>query len=79
VRRTLRFSVAAGAVAAMATVWLLFGSRDLSVTVNGTLGGLVSIASRCVFVPPAAALVGGAISGVVFVSEVGPVDRNGTG
>ena len=75
----MRSSVGAGAAAGMAAVWLLFGSCDLSVTMKATVGGLVAIGGRCVFVPPAAALMGGAISGVVFVSGIGLVDRDGAG
>ena len=63
----------------MATVWLLFGSCDLSVGAASLLAGLVAIASPCVFVLPAAAVMGGAISGVVFVSGIGLVDRDGAG
>jgi len=59
----MRSSVGAGAVAPMATVWLLLGSRDLSVAMNATLGGLVAIVSRCVLVRGAAALMGAGFRG----------------
>jgi len=61
--RSSRSSVGAGAVAPMATVWLLLGSRDLSVAMNATLGGLVAIVSRCVLVRGAAALMGAGFRG----------------
>jgi len=68
-------SAAAGAVVAMATVWLLFGSPDLSMTMNGALAGLVAITAPCAFVSPAAALAIGSIAGVVVVGGVALLDR----
>ena len=68
-------SAAAGAVVAMATVWLLFGSPDLSMTINGALAGLVAITAPCAFVSPAAALAIGSVAGVIVVAGVALLDR----
>ena len=67
----------AGAIAAMVTVWLLFGKPDLSMTMNGALAGLVAITAPCAFVSPAAALAIGAVGGVIVVLGVALLDRVG--
>ena len=68
-------AAAAGAITAMVTVWGLFGKPDLSMTMNGALAGLVAITAPCAFVAPWAAIVIGAIGGVVVVLGVSLLDR----
>ncbi len=70
-------AAAAGAVMAMITVWVLFGKPDLSMTMNGALAGLVAITAPCAFVDPWAAIVIGAIGGVIVVLGVALLDRVG--
>jgi len=65
----------AGAVTAMATVWVVFGKPDLSMTMNGALAGLVAITAPCAFVAPWAALAIGATGGVLVVAGVALLDR----
>lgn len=68
-------SAAAGAISAMVVVWLLYGKPDLSMTMNGALAGLVAITAPCAFVQPWAALVIGAIGGVIVVFGVAFMDK----
>ena len=66
-----------GAIAAMLMVWKMFGKPDLSMTMNGALAGLVAITAPCAFVSGAAALVIGAVAGVVVVLGVALLDKIG--
>ena len=68
-------SAAAGTVVAMVTVWTISGKPDLSMTMNGALAGLVAITAPCAVVSPAAAVVIGAVSGIVIVLGVLLLDK----
>ncbi len=68
-------AAAAGAVAAMITVWIIFGKPDLSMTMNGALAGLVAITAGCAFVNPPSAILIGAVGGVIVVMGVSLLDR----
>ncbi|MFH1732221.1 MAG: ammonium transporter [Planctomycetota bacterium] len=70
-------SACTGAVSAMVAVWVLFGKPDLSMTMNGALAGLVAITAPCAFVSPSAALVIGAVAGVLVVFGVRLLDGIG--
>jgi Amt family ammonium transporter len=70
-------AAAAGAIAAMITIWLIGGKPDLSMTMNGCLAGLVAITASCAFVAPWASLVIGAIGGVIVVLGALLLDRIG--
>ncbi len=70
-------AAAAGAIAAMMTVWLLYGKPDLSMTMNGALAGLVAITAPCAFVDPWAAIAIGTIGGMLVVAGVALLDKVG--
>lgn len=64
---TTTLAAAAGATAAMLTTWLKFGRPDLSMTLNGTLAGLVAITAPCASVSTGSAVIIGLIGGVLVV------------
>lgn len=68
-------AAAAGAVTAMVMVWIMFGKPDLSMTMNGVLAGLVAVTAPCAFVSPPAAVLIGAVGGVIVVLGVALLDR----
>ncbi|KGR90009.1 ammonium transporter [Ureibacillus massiliensis 4400831 = CIP 108448 = CCUG 49529] len=62
-----QLAAGAGAVAAMFTVWAVTGKADVPTTLNGALAGLVAITASCGFVEPWAAVIIGAIGGIMVV------------
>jgi Amt family ammonium transporter len=68
-------AAAAGTVAAMILSWLLFKKPDLSMTLNGTLGGLVGVTASCNQVSYGAAMLIGAIAGALVVGGALLLDR----
>jgi Amt family ammonium transporter len=59
----------------MFTAWILLGKPDFSMIVNGCLAGLVAITAPCAWVTPNAALLIGAIAGVIVVFAVLMFDK----
>ena len=72
---TTTLAAGAGAVVAMGISWWRYGSSDLSLTLNGVLGGLVAITAGTATVDPWAAVVIGAIAGAVIIFGVELLDR----
>ncbi|MCP3659227.1 MAG: ammonium transporter [Bacteroidetes bacterium] len=68
-------AAASGGIMAMITVWRMFGKPDLSMSMNGSLAGLVAITAPCAFVEPWAAIVIGGIGGVLVVLAVVMLDK----
>jgi len=68
-------AAAAGGITAMITVWKMFGKPDLSMAMNGALAGLVAITAPCAFVEPWAAIIIGAIGGIIVILGVVLLDR----
>jgi Amt family ammonium transporter len=68
-------AAAMGGVFAMITVWAVFGKPDLSMAMNGALAGLVAITAPCAFVDPWAAIVIGALGGVIVIFGVVLLDK----
>jgi Amt family ammonium transporter len=68
---------AAGLLGAFVTAWFVIGKPDLSMMLNGAIGGLVAITAACAFVAPWAAIVIGLGAGVVVVLGVLLVERIG--
>ena len=72
---TTNVAAAAGALGAVLTSWLVIKKPDLSMMLNGAIAALVAITAASGFVAPWAAIVIGAIAGVVAVLGVLAVER----
>ena len=67
---TTALAAAAGAVAAFATSYALFKSHDLSMVLNGILGGLVGITAGADLMSPGEAIIIGGVAGVIIPLSV---------
>ncbi|WP_195571573.1 ammonium transporter [Paenibacillus sp. 1001270B_150601_E10] len=74
---TTQLAAAAGAVAALLISWMVFGKADIPSMLNGVLAALVAITGACAFVEPWAALVIGAVAGVITFFTASWVERMG--
>ncbi len=68
-------SAAAGALAATFTAWAAFGKPDVTMALNGALGGLVAITAPCSTVTPVGAIWIGLLAGALVVISVTFIDR----
>ncbi|WDZ55711.1 ammonium transporter [Paenibacillus polymyxa] len=62
---TTNIAAAAGGVFALLVSWMVYGKADIPAMLNGVLAALVAITGSCAFVAPWAALVIGAVAGIV--------------
>jgi Amt family ammonium transporter len=63
-------AAAAGACTALFTSWIKFGKPEISMTLNGTLAGLVGITAPCYNVTPVSAVMIGGVAGVLVFFSV---------
>jgi len=68
-------AAAGGVVAALLFSKILFGKFDLSMSLNGAIGGLVSITAEPLAPTPELALLIGAIGGIIVVLSIILLDR----
>lgn len=74
---TTSLGAASGAFAAMLVTPLILKKADLSMALNGVLAGLVGITASADVLSPGAAMLVGAISGVIVVGSILFFDRIG--
>ncbi|MEM9916569.1 MAG: ammonium transporter [Bacteroidota bacterium] len=67
---TTSLAAAGGAIGAYFTSWGLFKSHDLSMVLNGVLGGLVGITAGADLMSPMEAIIIGAVAGVIIPFSV---------
>ena len=72
---TTDFAATTGAIAAMFLAYLYTKKWDVSMGMNGALGGLVAITAPCAFVTPLGALTIGAIAGAISFFGVELMER----
>ncbi|MGE3792906.1 MAG: ammonium transporter [Dehalococcoidia bacterium] len=72
---TTTLAATAGGTTAMFVSWIQHGKSDLSLTLNGLLGGLVAITAGCATLEPWAAIVAGAVAGILIVYGVLLLDK----
>jgi Amt family ammonium transporter len=72
---TTNLAAAAGGVSGALCAWTVLRKPDVSMTLNGVLAALVAITAASGFVAPWAAVVIGAVSGVIAVFGVIAVER----
>ncbi|MBK8506581.1 MAG: ammonium transporter [Saprospiraceae bacterium] len=72
---TTCLAAAAGAIGAFFTSYIMFKSHDLSMVLNGILGGLVGITAGADQMSPTAAIIIGAVAGVIIPISVVFFDR----
>ncbi|MGD9474809.1 MAG: ammonium transporter [Eubacteriaceae bacterium] len=72
---TTNLAAAAGGLTTMFLTWIRFGKPDISMTLNGVLGGLVAITAGCLVVTIWGAIVIGIIAGVVITFGIPFIDQ----
>jgi len=72
---TTTISAASGAVVALLAGWWMFGKPDLTMALNGVLGGLVAITANCDRVSQPAAVFIGGVGGLLVVAGIVLLDK----
>ncbi len=72
---TTNLAAAAAATVTMIFTWVRYGKPDVSMTLNGVLGGLVAITAGCDVVTPVGAVAIGVIAGIVMTMGIEIVDK----
>lgn len=72
---TTTLAAGAGGIVATLLSWIMFGKPDLSMGLNGILGGLVGITACCDCMSDWQAIIVGAVAGVLVVAGVLLLDK----
>lgn len=72
---TTNLSAVAATVCVLAITWIRYGKPDVSMTLNGSLAGLVAITAGCDYVSNYSALLIGVIAGLIVVAVVEFLDK----
>jgi ammonium transporter, Amt family len=67
---TTNMAAATGGIAATIVAWIYLSKPDLSMIINGILGGLVAITAPCAFVSVTSAAIIGAVAGTIVIFAV---------
>lgn len=67
---TTHLAAAAGALSGLFGAWVFLGKPDIAMMLNGVLAALVAITASCAYVEPWAAVVIGAVAGLVMLGTV---------
>lgn len=72
---TTNIAAAVSTTATMIFTWIKYGKPDVSMTLNGSLAGLVAITAGCSAVDPWAAAIIGLFAGILVVVAVEAIDK----
>ena len=72
---TTNMAAAVASIAVMVLTWIRYKKPDVSMTLNGSLAGLVAITAGCDAVSPLGAAIIGLIAGVVVVLAIEFIDK----
>lgn len=72
---TTNMAAAVASIATMCLTWIRYKKPDVSMTLNGSLAGLVAITAGCDVVSPLGAAIIGLIAGIVIVFAVELFDK----
>jgi Amt family ammonium transporter len=72
---TTNLAAATGVTFTMIITWLRYGKPDVSMTLNGALGGLVGITAGCDVVSPVGAMVIGLLASIALVVAIEFIDK----
>src|SRR3989344_7399528 len=72
---TTTLGASAGAIGSLMTSWIKYKKSDVSLTLGGTLGGLVAITAGTANVSPLSSIIIGLIAGILYVFSVSFFDR----
>lgn len=72
---TTNLSAAVATCTTMLFTWFRYGKPDISMTLNGSLAGLVAITAGCDIVSPGGAAIIGIIAGIVVVLAIEFIDK----
>ncbi len=71
---TTNLAACAAAITAMFFTWIRYGKPDVSMTLNGILGGLVAITAPCDVVSPLDSVIIGVVGGVLMCLAIPFID-----
>ena len=72
---TTTLAAGAGGIVATLVSWLMFGKPDLSMGLNGILGGLVGITACCDCMTDWMSMVVGAVAGILVIAAIMALDK----
>lgn len=75
VAMTTNLAAAAATLLALITTWIKYGKPDVSMTLNGSLAGLVAITAGCDVVSNYEAIIIGVIAGIAVVFVIDFIDK----